>query len=84
MILEAIFKKIFFGGEGVIAENDPEEQEKRIRYTDLVANAAILQNVVDMSTAIRILAKEGYKFTKAELAALSPYLTRHIRRFGEY
>src|SRR5438445_13859837 len=33
-------KWFFFGGEGVIAENDPEEQEKRIKYNDLVANAA--------------------------------------------
>jgi TnpA family transposase len=77
-------KWFFFGGEGIIAENDPEEQEKRIRYTDLVANAVILQNVVDMSWIIRKLAKEGYEYTKTELAALSPYLTRHIRRFGEY
>jgi TnpA family transposase len=37
---------IFFGGEGIIAENDPEEQEKIIKYNDLVANAVIFQNVV--------------------------------------
>jgi len=40
-------KWLFFGGEGVIAENDPEEQEKMIKYNDLVANTAIFQNVVD-------------------------------------
>lgn len=77
-------KWFFFGGEGVITENDPEEQEKRIRYTDLVANAVILHNVVDMSAILRILVKEGHRFSKADLSALSPYLTRHIRRFGEY
>ncbi|HEY8805468.1 MAG TPA: hypothetical protein VIM42_10265, partial [Clostridium sp.] len=38
------FSKYFsFGGEGIISENDPDEQE-----------------------------------------ALSPYLTRHIKRFGDY
>ena len=30
-----------FGGEGIISENDPDEQEKRIKYNDLVSNACI-------------------------------------------
>ena len=33
---------IFFGKEGIIAENDPEQQEKRVKYLDLVASAVIL------------------------------------------
>uniref|UniRef100_UPI000B074DE9 Tn3 family transposase n=1 Tax=Paenibacillus kribbensis TaxID=172713 RepID=UPI000B074DE9 len=39
--------------------NDPEQQEKSIKYGDLVANAVIFQNVVDMTTAIRQLRNEG-------------------------
>ena len=74
----------FFGGEGVIAENEPEEQEKRIKYKDLVANIIIFQNVVDMTTIIRELHGEGYEISRDDLAALSPYLTRHIKRFGDY
>jgi TnpA family transposase len=74
----------FFGGEGVIAENDPEEQEKRIKYKDLVANIIIFQNVVDMTRVIRDLQCEGYEISRDDLAALSPYLTRHIKRFGDY
>lgn len=74
----------FFGGEGVIAENDPEEQEKRIKYKDLVANIIIFQNVVDMTRVIRELQGEGYEISRDDLAALSPYLTRHIKRFGDY
>ena len=65
----------FFGGEGVIAENDPEEQEKRIKYKDLVANIIIFQNVVDMTRVIRELQCE---ISGDDLAALSPYLTRHF------
>lgn len=39
------FSKWFcFGGEGVIASNDPEQQEKTIKYGDLVANAVIFHN----------------------------------------
>lgn len=74
----------FFGGEGVIAENDPEEQEKRIKYKDLVVNIIIFQNVVDMTRAIRDLQGEGFEISQDDLATLSPYLTRHIKRFGDY
>lgn len=52
-------KWLFFGGDGVISENDPEEQEKRIKYNDLVANAVIFQNVVDITLILWSLMKEG-------------------------
>ena len=77
-------KWLFFGGEGVIAENDPEEQEKRIKYNGLVANAVILQNVRDLTRILRTLIGEGYPVRRADVVALSPYLTRGIKRFGEY
>lgn len=77
-------KWVFFGGEGVISENDPEEQEKRIKYKDLVSNIIAFQNVVDMTYALRELKREGYEVTREDVAALSPYLTRHIKRFGDY
>jgi TnpA family transposase len=75
---------LFFGGEGIIAENDPEEQEKIIKYNDLVANAVIFQNVVDVSRVLQALIAEGYPVTREDVAALSPYLTRHVKRFGDY
>ncbi len=79
------FSKFFlFGGEGVISENDPDEQEKRIKYNDLVSNAVILQNVVDMTYILKEFYDNGVEFTKSDVAALSPYLTRHIKRFGDY
>jgi hypothetical protein len=34
----------FFGGSGRSAESDPEEQEKAIKYSDVVANAMMFQN----------------------------------------
>jgi TnpA family transposase len=48
-------KWLSFGGD-VIAENEPEEQQKRLRYNDLVASAVILQNTVDMMQALREMA----------------------------
>jgi hypothetical protein len=77
-------KFFFFGGEGIISENDPDEQEKRIKYNDLVSNAVILQNVADITYILKELAANGVEFSKSDVAALSPYLTRHIKRFGDY
>jgi hypothetical protein len=30
------------------------------------------------------LIKEGHEFSREDLVMLSPYLTRHIKRFGDY
>jgi TnpA family transposase len=77
-------KWLFFGGDGLILESDPEEQEKRIKYNDLVANAVAIQNVIDLTRAVRQLIREGYPVKREDLAVLSPYQTRHIKRFGDY
>jgi TnpA family transposase len=75
---------LFFGGQGVIAENDPIEMEKRIKYNDLLANALIVLNVVDMTRVILELDPKEYVITPETLATLSPYGTDHIQRFGEF
>lgn len=75
---------LFFGKDGVITENEPVEQEKRIKYLHLVAAAVILQNAVDLTLAIQTLNASGYKVNRALLATLSPYITRHIKRYGDY
>jgi len=75
---------VFFGKQGIITDNDPLEQEKRLKYLDLVASAVILQNTVDMSLAIQTLMLRGEIIPVRHLAALSPYVTRHIKRYGDY
>ena len=60
------------------------EQEKRIKYSELVANAVILQNAVDMTNAINQLLKDGHKILRTDIEALSPYILRNIKRFGDY
>jgi TnpA family transposase len=74
---------IAFGGP-VLRSGDPVEQEKRIKYRDLVANAVMLHNVVDMTNVLYDLQQEGICVTPELLSRLSPYLTEHIRRFGQY
>ena len=75
---------IFFGGDSTIKSRDPVEQEKRIKYKDLIANAIMLQNVVDMTDILHDIACEGYPVSAEAVATLSPYLREHIKRFGEY
>jgi TnpA family transposase len=74
---------IAFGGP-VLRSGDPVEQEKRIKYRDLVANAMMLHNVVDMTNVLRALQQEGVSVTPEVVSHLSPYLTEHIKRFGQY
>lgn len=44
----------------------------------------IFQNAVDISRVLRELIAEDYPVKREDVAALSPYLTRHIKRFGDY
>lgn len=76
-------KWLNFGGE-VLQENDPEEQEKLIKYNNLVANALIFQNVIDQTRIIKDLMNEGFQVKSEDLKTLSPYLTKHVKRFGDY
>jgi len=75
---------LFFGDDGVIESNEPVEQEKRVHYKDIVANAVIFQNTVDITNILRELKREGYPVKKDTVAMISPYLTRHIRCYGDY
>lgn len=61
-----------------------EQQEKVIKYNELVSNAVIFQNVVDMTAILRDLNREGYLFDSEDVRFISPYLTSHIKRFGDY
>lgn len=72
-----------FGGP-VLRSGDPVEQEKRMKYRDLVANAVMLHNVVDMTNVLHDLQRDGDCVTQELVARLSPYLTEHIKRFGQY
>lgn len=59
-------KWLRFGGE-VVSENDPDEQQKYIRYNDLLASAVILQNVLDMSKIVDDLRLEGWNISEEDV-----------------
>ena len=75
---------LFFGKEGVITENDPDAQERQLKYLELVSAAVILHNAVDLSRVIQQLHEEGYPVKPEDVAKLSPYLTHNLRRYGDF
>ncbi|MEO0434866.1 MAG: Tn3 family transposase, partial [Cyanobacteria bacterium J06656_5] len=57
---------------------------KRIKYNHLVANCVIFHNVVELTRVLNQIYAEGHRFEPEAIAALIPYLTWHINRFGLY
>ncbi len=39
---------------------------------------------MDLTDVLRDLLKAGYVINREDVAALSPYMTSHIKRFGDY
>lgn len=77
-------KWLFFGGEGIIAENNRERQRKIIKYNHLVANCLIFYNVFQLTQILHEYIQEGNKVDEDVLSDLSPYVTFHVNRFGKY
>ncbi|WSX17774.1 transposase [Streptomyces sp. NBC_00988] len=50
----------------------------------LLTNAVIFHNVLDIEEVVRQLLEEGWTIEPEDLAHISPYLTEHINRFGQY
>ena len=74
---------VSFGGP-VVKSGDPVEQEKQLKYASLVANAVMLSNVADLTVVLTEMAADGHPVTPALVAGLSPYMRKHILRFGKY
>jgi TnpA family transposase len=73
-----------FGNDATIVANDRDEQRKLIKYSHLVANCLIFHNVSNLTRVLQKLSAAGYTITDDILAHMSPYLTEHINRFGNY
>lgn len=78
------FQDFFNFGGDLLPVNEHDEQQKRLLYNDLVASCAILQNAIDMETAIEQLKAEKYPVKESDFDYFSPYPTKHIKRFGNY
>ena len=74
---------VSFGGH-TITSGDPVEREKRLKYINLVANVIMLHNVVDLTEVLNQMVASGHQVTEPLVQRLSPYMTKHIKRFGQY
>jgi hypothetical protein len=52
--------------------------------TSTLANIVIYSNACDITAVVNQLAAEGHPVDPEDLATISPYITEHIRRFGDY
>ncbi len=77
-------KWVGFGNAGIIQNNSREEQRKIIKYNHLVSNCLIFYNVFEISRILQEYIQAGNTIEKEILGALSPYITKHINRFGSY
>jgi TnpA family transposase len=77
---------VSFGGSGLITAAARDEQRKTIKYNHLVANLLIFHTIVGLTKALDRTVADGYAEAVSDeaLAALSPYQTEHINRFGNY
>ena len=75
---------ILFGANVIVASNDTDEMEKAVKYNPLIANCIALHNIIDYTYIIHQLQQEGYDIVKEDVARISPYLAKHLKRFGDY
>jgi TnpA family transposase len=77
-------KWVGFGNAGIIQNNNRDEQRKIIKYNHLVSNCLIFYNVFEISRILQDYIQAGNTIEEEIIGALSPYLTKHINRFGSY
>ena len=75
---------VFFYNNGIIRENQLNEQDNIIKFNHLVTNMVIFHNVNSMTNTLIKLKKEGFDITPELLAGLSPYRWEHINLLGLY
>ncbi|MEQ4724463.1 Tn3 family transposase [Nonomuraea sp. B19D2] len=74
---------LMFGGK-LIGHNDPDYQEKIIKFNELLANCVIYSTAQDITDAANAIAADGHPVDLDDLATISPYITHVIRRFGNW
>jgi TnpA family transposase len=65
-----------FGNSGVLADNEPIEQEKALKFNSVLTNAIILHNTLDIADVVRQLQADGEAVAPEDLARISPLLHR--------
>ncbi len=78
------FAKWLHFAQDFIKQNKRDEQQKIIKYNHLIAVLLTFHNAYSMTEALVEMEKEGIKIPAETISSISPYRTRHVRRFGEF
>ncbi|MEV6426199.1 Tn3 family transposase [Nocardia sp. NPDC051463] len=74
---------LMFGGK-LIGHNDPVHEERVVKFNELVANCTIYSTALHITDDANALAAQGHPVDPDDLATITPYITRTIRRFGDW
>lgn len=74
---------LMFGGK-LIGHNDPDHEEKVVKFNELIADCVIYSTACDITDAANDIAAEGRPVDLDDLATVSPYITNTVRRFGNW
>lgn len=80
----AVARAICYGKRGEIQQSYREGQEDQLGALGLVTNAVVLWNTIYMDAAINQLREQGEEIDEADLARLSPLISKHINMLGHY
>lgn len=70
-------------GGALLGHNDPEHQERIVKFNELLANCAIYSTALDITDVTNQLTAGGHPVDTDDLATVTPYIQHTIRRFGD-
>ena len=81
--LHALRKFLFFANEGQIRKREDEDQRVQVGCLNLVTNAIVVWNTVQMARVIEDLRAEGETVPDEDIAHISPARYGHINPYGK-
>lgn len=82
--LNALARKLFFGGQGEIRDRTYEAQLNAASSLNLLLAAIVVWNTVHLQACVRRLRADGVPVEDADLRFLSPLMRRHLGFYGQY
>lgn len=77
-------KWLHFGNAGWLNSRDPEQQDRAVKFLDLLAGSVVFSTTINMTHTLRQMAADGWRLQPENLAALSPFRQDNVLRFGSY
>lgn len=68
----------------MLQDNDPDHQEKTIKFNELLANCLISYTAVDITRMANDLIDEGWEVDPVDLATVTPYITSKTAASGPH